>query len=159
MSLGLEMIRCCIKEYAHFKAADVGVSVLAFLESLAGGAASIDWLTSITKRTASLAALYICYTLSNQGGGPSCLTPYRLINLFLFLVVLPIAAMLPSVLLPHGLLTKIYVQVLYAEEHFVPFDHTAVLSTIRSEISFLAGTNTASNYFRLVVLGKREKVS
>lgn len=57
MSLGLEMMRCCIKAYAHFKAADVGVSRSAFFESDCGGSASMDELTSIANRTASLTDL------------------------------------------------------------------------------------------------------
>ena len=57
MSLGCEMIRCCIKAYAHFSAADVGVLSWPFLESVGGDGVSIDLLTSITKRTASLGFL------------------------------------------------------------------------------------------------------
>lgn len=58
MSFGLEIILCCINAYAHFNAADVGVSLSAFLESVGGGAVCIERLTSMTKSTASLVGLY-----------------------------------------------------------------------------------------------------
>lgn len=52
------MMRCCIKAYAHFKAAKVGVSRSPFFESDGAGGVNIDLLTSIAKRTASLTVLY-----------------------------------------------------------------------------------------------------
>jgi hypothetical protein len=52
------MMRCCIKWYAHFSAAREGVSGLAFLEPEVDRGISIDLLTSIAKRTASLEDLY-----------------------------------------------------------------------------------------------------
>lgn len=57
MSFGLEMIRCCIKAYAHFNAADTGVSRSVFFESVGGGTVSIEELTSMAKSTASLTLL------------------------------------------------------------------------------------------------------
>lgn len=57
MSFGFDIIRCCIKAKAHFKAADVGESVCAFL-SPCSRSWSIDGLTSIANRTASFACLY-----------------------------------------------------------------------------------------------------
>lgn len=53
MSFGLEMMRCCMIWYAHFKAAAAGLSVSAFLESEAGGGLSMEGLTSMAKRMAS----------------------------------------------------------------------------------------------------------
>lgn len=100
MSLGFEMVRCCIKEYAHFKAAKVGVSLSAFLESLDGDAASIDGLTSMTNRTASLALLYTCCMLTLLSKEALSLISYRIVKLLL-LLFLSITTLLPSVLFRH----------------------------------------------------------
>ena len=57
MSLGVDIMRCCMIWYAHFRAAAVGLSVSAFLEPDGGGSWSMDMLTSIAKRTASFCAM------------------------------------------------------------------------------------------------------
>lgn len=56
MSLGFEIMRCCIMWYAHFRAAVAGDSLVAFLPS-DGRGVSMDSLTSMAKRTASLTDL------------------------------------------------------------------------------------------------------
>src|SRR5690349_18503756 len=58
MSLGLEMMRCCMIWYAHFRAAVVALSVSGFLELVLGGGASMEGLTSMAKRIASFWSLY-----------------------------------------------------------------------------------------------------
>ena len=55
MSLGFEMMRCCIIRYAHLRAAAMGVPSL---DSETADAASMVGLTSMAKRTASLIVLY-----------------------------------------------------------------------------------------------------
>lgn len=57
MSPGLEMMRCCIRWYAHFSAAEAGESLSAFFDPEEGGGVIMDSLTSIAKRTASLTDL------------------------------------------------------------------------------------------------------
>jgi hypothetical protein len=51
------MMRCCIKWYAHLRAADAGDSTLDFFGLDEPRGVSIELLISIAKRTASLTAL------------------------------------------------------------------------------------------------------
>src|SRR4051794_17356654 len=53
-------MRCCIRWYAHFKAADAGDSSTGFLGSSDARGVSIELLISIAKRTASLTDLKLC---------------------------------------------------------------------------------------------------
>ena len=93
------MIRCCIKAYAHFSAANVGVSRSIFLESVGGGAVNIELLTSITKSTASFELLYAWKSFSIRSGERGTSTTYSLVKLLLLFIFL--FGRLPFVLVCH----------------------------------------------------------